>query len=172
MGVVVAPNILRTSASGKSPIQVSESPVSELLQTPNVSSDLLEQSFGVIRHWKAKEGTRILILPHHLVAAREIASLISANEGAISRLSHRSDHFTQGTSAFTATDKDFSTVAGDVSGSSKKLGQLLDGVTGMRLDDHPFEKEHGISNIVPFIASRVAARFGRAGNRASRRFYQ
>lgn len=153
VGVVVAPNILRTSASEKSPIQVSESPVSELLQTPNVSSDLLEQSFGVIRHWKAKEGTRILILPHHLVAAREIASLISATKAPSVVYLIAPDHFTQGTSAFTATDKDFSTVAGDVSGSSKKVRQLLDGVTGMRLDDHPFEKEHGISNIVPFIAS-------------------
>lgn len=44
----------------------------------SVSSVILETAFAAKSDWSIKSGTRIILIPHHLVAAREIASLVSA----------------------------------------------------------------------------------------------
>jgi poly-gamma-glutamate synthesis protein (capsule biosynthesis protein) len=145
--------MIRTQVSVIPSVNVAVSSTTDFLSTPNVSSELLEQSFGAIRSWQAKNRTRILLLPHHLVAAREIASLISSTPAPSVVYLISPDHFASGKSVFTTTDFGYTTVAGTVNGSSIKAKQLLDDVPGMRLDSRPFEKEHGISNIVPYIAS-------------------
>jgi poly-gamma-glutamate synthesis protein (capsule biosynthesis protein) len=44
--------------------------------TSTVSSPILDAAFGAKEKWTVKSGTRIILIPHHLVAAREIASLV------------------------------------------------------------------------------------------------
>lgn len=62
-------------------IQVSAQPVkvdyANLLGN-SVSPDLLESAVQAGYDWQVVPGTRVILVPHHLVAAREIASLISA----------------------------------------------------------------------------------------------
>ncbi|MFA6099379.1 MAG: AmmeMemoRadiSam system protein B [Patescibacteria group bacterium] len=43
-----------------------------------VSKDILDAAFSAKMDWTVKAGTRVILVPHHLVAAREIASLVSA----------------------------------------------------------------------------------------------
>lgn len=43
-----------------------------------VSSAMLESAVGSQYDWQVAPGTRVIMVPHHLVASREIASLISA----------------------------------------------------------------------------------------------
>ena len=49
-----------------------------LLSTTTVSGALLDMAFGSKESWGVASGTRALLVPHHLVAARGIASLVSA----------------------------------------------------------------------------------------------
>lgn len=44
----------------------------------SVSVEFLDAAFKAKYDWSVPSGTRILLIPHHLVAAREIASLVSA----------------------------------------------------------------------------------------------
>lgn len=42
------------------------------------SSPILDAAFGAKESWTVKSGARVILIPHHLVAAREIASLVSS----------------------------------------------------------------------------------------------
>lgn len=61
----------------------------------SVSDEFLDAAFAAKLNFTVKEGTRILLLPHHLVAAREIASLLSATPKPSVVYLAVPDHFTQ-----------------------------------------------------------------------------
>jgi AmmeMemoRadiSam system protein B len=45
---------------------------------PLPDQDLLESAFRTKMDWSVPQNTRVILIPHHIVAAREIASLVSA----------------------------------------------------------------------------------------------
>lgn len=106
---------------------------------PFVADPFIEKAFSVKESWSVKTGTRVIIVPHHLVAAKEIASLISA----VSRPSVvyivAPDHFSQGKTTLT------------MKGPTNLVGDFSTEVARLRVDDAPFVKEHGVYNLLPFM---------------------
>lgn len=131
------------------------SPASAQILIPGLSQDLFTRAFEVKETWKLKTGARIAIAPHHVVAAKEIASLVSAlpETGTLFLLSP--DHFSQGKTSITTTDESF-VAAHDQVGSFDEdrvaVSRLLSSVTSTRSDPRPFIREHGVSSLLPFLA--------------------
>ena len=122
------------------------------IPTTLVSTDVLDGSFAHVETWQVDPATRMLLVPHHLVAARYIASLIAATPRPSVVYLISPDHYTGGKTTMTTTDASFSSVAGSVDGSSVAVERLLRAVPVMRQNDAAFPQEHGITGIVPFIA--------------------
>ncbi len=92
------------------------------------------------------------IVPHHLLVGRYIAS---AFEGMASKKITRvilisPDHFSQGKGVASTTLFPWNTPFGGVTADTAYINQLVaDG--GVQIDPDPFDSEHGISGIMPFI---------------------
>lgn len=73
--------VVSASSSSTSPVvkRVANDDQGKNLDIPStVSKDILDAAFSAKMDWMVKAGTRVILIPHHLVAAREIASLVSA----------------------------------------------------------------------------------------------
>ena len=125
---------------------------SAMIPTTLVSQTLLDGAFANKETWQVDPASRTLLVPHHLAAARYIASLIAATPRPSIVYLISPDHYTGGRTTMTTTDEGFSTVAGSVQGSSDAVSRLLTAVPVMRRNDAAFPIEHGITGIVPFIA--------------------
>lgn len=93
-----------------------------------------------------------LVVPHHLLASKLIAcaflSLSSENPKTIVLISP--NHFFSGKGQITSSAYDWQTPYGILE-SDKNLIKQLQNSQILSIDETPFEKEHGISGIVPFI---------------------
>ncbi|MFZ2804409.1 MAG: AmmeMemoRadiSam system protein B, partial [Patescibacteria group bacterium] len=136
-----SPN-LECTAPALPPIQTSGS----------VPSDLLASAFATKENWTVAPGTREILVPHHLVAARQMASLYAATPKPSIVYLVTPDHFSQGKTAFTTTERSFATASSTVDGSADAVRTLLTAVPSLSLDDAPFVKELGVYNELPFIA--------------------
>lgn len=117
-----------------------------------VSREMLDGSFAAKKSWTVKTGTRVLLVPHHLVAAREIASLMSATPKPSVVYLIAPDHFSQGKTTLTTTDQGFTSTFGDVMNDSARVASLLREVSSLKNTSTPFAKEHGVTGLIPFIA--------------------
>lgn len=96
--------------------------------------------------WNVDPKTRVLLVPHHLVAAKEIASLLSAYPTRPSKIFFLSpDHFSAGKTTLTTTNSAFEGLS----------SFSADGFIGsIHKDEKPFLKEHGVTGLAPFIAKQ------------------
>ncbi|MDD5438276.1 MAG: AmmeMemoRadiSam system protein B [Patescibacteria group bacterium] len=76
LGICAALLFLPEKASTK--LIVANQPASNNNTDSTSSSPILDAAFAAKENWTAKPGTRVILIPHHLVAAREIASLLSS----------------------------------------------------------------------------------------------
>lgn len=127
---------------------------------PAPPSDLFDRAFAVKETWMFNAGARAAIVPHHIVAAKEIASLASALPETGTLFLLAPDHFSQGKTPITTTEESF--VASASQGISfevdrSSVSRLLSSVTSSRSDVRPFIREHGVSALLPFLsrANRV-----------------
>lgn len=93
-----------------------------------------------------------IIVNHHLLAPGFIAEAIQAiaTDKPITIILVSPNHFSRGNGAITLTTDSWDTPYG-VLESNKELAEKLITSNLVTLDDVPFDKEHGISNIVGFI---------------------
>ncbi len=118
----------------------------------NVSADLLSQAFTAKRIWNVNNGSRVFIVPHHLVAAREIASLVSVVPEPSRVYLISPDHFSRGRSAFTSTDRGFLSFAGSTPNDPEQIRQLETALpASLRNDATLIEKEHGVTGLIPYM---------------------
>jgi AmmeMemoRadiSam system protein B len=98
-------------------------------------------------------GTRIAIIPHHLVAMREIVSLLSSwPEPKPKRIFLISpDHFSQGKTSFTSLKEDYRYLDKQVPNDADTVVSLSKQVPAFSLEPRILEREHGISGLVPLI---------------------
>lgn len=100
----------------------------------------------------AKENIKGLVVPHHLLASRLIAcaflSVSSEKPKTIVLISP--NHFFAGNGQIISSIYDWQTPYGILE-SDKNLTKQLQESQALTIDEIPFEKEHGISSIVPFI---------------------
>lgn len=100
----------------------------------------------------AEKNIKGLVVPHHLLASKLIAcaflSVSSKNPKTIVLLSP--NHFFAGKGQITSSISDWRTPYGTLE-SDKNIIKQLQNSQILSIDETPFEKEHGISGIVPFI---------------------
>lgn len=104
----------------------------------SVSQKILDAAFASKYDWSVKPGTRIILVPHHLVAAREIASLVSATPKPSLVYLVVPDHFGACRSAACC-------------GNAKLLSLALAGERCPELSEGQIEGEHAVTGLVPFL---------------------
>ena len=118
------------------------------IQTPEsvLRQSMFLEAWNARQAWKIQPGTRILLVPHHLVAAKEISSLLSSVSSRPSKVFFLSpDHFSQGKTTLTTTDAAFEGLT--------SFSAFSD-IASLRSDAAPFQKEHGVTGLAPFIAKQ------------------
>ncbi len=118
------------------------------IQTPEsvLRQSLFLEAWKARQAWKIQAGTRVLLIPHHLVAAKEISSLLSSVPKRPSKIFFISpDHFSQGKTTLTTTDSVFEGLT---------AFSALSSISSLRTDSAPFLKEHGVTGLTPFIAKQ------------------
>lgn len=127
------------------------SSVSALTETP---SFLVERSFATKSSYQVATGTRILLIPHHLVAAREIASLLSSSATPTRVILLSPDHFSRGKTAFSFSEQAFSW-QGRIVPTDRALQSNLEILLGSEAgaSEAVFAKEHGVRGLLPFLTT-------------------
>ena len=101
---------------------------------PAISRTLLSQAIAVKEPWVVSRGTRVILVPHHVVAAKEIASLIGALPQSSTVYLIAPDHFSRGASEITV---------GSV--------ELANRVTGASVNEKVLQQDHGVTAVTPFL---------------------
>lgn len=96
-----------------------------------VSAKILETAFANKEQWHVEKGARVLLVPHHLVAAREIASLFSSVKAPSVVYLVVPDHFGGCPATACSTDKN--------------LGEYISTTSTV------LSSEHAVTGLVPFI---------------------
>jgi AmmeMemoRadiSam system protein B len=141
------PERSRSEVEGPSPTAVQRLP-EELLLLSHVPSALATK-----RHYEIPAGTRLAIVPHHLVAMREIVSLLSSwPEPKPKRIFLIApDHFSQGKSSFTSLKQDYLYLDNQVPNDATSVESLSRQVPALSLEPRILEREHSIAALIPLI---------------------
>jgi AmmeMemoRadiSam system protein B len=122
-----------------------------MISVPHQNDAFITSALGVREQYAVGPLARVFVLPHHLVAAKEIASLITSLPNDVSHVILLSpDHFSRGKTSFTMTDAGMNGVRNDAD-----IMSVLAAVPHMKIDDGVIQKEHGITGLVPFFAARI-----------------
>ncbi len=100
---------------------------------------------------------RIAIVPHHLIAARPMASLFSTLPKVKYIIILSPDHFSQGETSFTVPGHDLCTAStkqpncagGKI--ADELIQSIVEHVTSTRREDTAFTREHGVYTLIPFL---------------------
>ncbi|MEK7473878.1 MAG: AmmeMemoRadiSam system protein B [Patescibacteria group bacterium] len=113
----------------------------------------LPSALATKKHYDVPVGTRLAIVPHHLVAMREIVSLLSSwPEPKPKRIFLIApDHFSQGKTAFTSLKEDFIYLDKRVTNDALSVDSILKQVPSISLEPRILEREHSISGLIPLI---------------------
>lgn len=97
--------------------------------------------------------TRIIVVPHHLVASKSIAAGIASLKATLFKriILLSPDHFNACQTRFCITSNQFKTFFGTVS-SSSDIVNVLASSTDVSVNIALFNREHGIYGVLPFIA--------------------
>lgn len=127
----------------------------EVNKTVNiVTKKHLEEVFSRI-DWPEKSGSADisgLIVNHHLLADQLIARglFLAATDSPLTIVLLSPDHFNHGSGQITAAAQDWRTPVGILPSDAEAIRRLSEAKV-LEIDDSPFELEHGITNILPFI---------------------
>lgn len=120
----------------------------ELLLLSHIPSALATK-----KHYDVPAGTRLAIIPHHLVAMREIVSLLSSwPEPKPKRIFLIGpDHFSQGKTSFTSLKQDYLYLDKRVPNDATAVESLSRQLPEISLDPHILEHEHSVAALIPLI---------------------
>ncbi len=124
---------------------------SEITEIP---ASLVETSFSTRSEALVASGTRILLVPHHLVAAQQIASLLSSTPAPTRVLLLSPDHFSRGERAISFPKQGFSWKGRPIPTDpslQRTLEQALQ--ANARQSDAVFMREHGVRGLLPFLTT-------------------
>jgi AmmeMemoRadiSam system protein B len=91
------------------------------------------------------------VTPHHLVVRESIAAMFKSFEGAAATtvVLVSPDHFARGRGSATVSEATWKTPYGDLELDSVMAAALVN--SGARVDERPFQGEHGITGLVAFV---------------------
>ncbi|MGE5392573.1 MAG: AmmeMemoRadiSam system protein B [Candidatus Saccharibacteria bacterium] len=99
-----------------------------------------------------KVSARAMIVNHHLLAMELIAANLNrvATADPITVVIVSPNHFGAGSGAIIASNEDWDTCYGKI-GADRHLTAILKGNNLVSVEEKPFDSEHGIYNLLPFI---------------------
>ena len=119
-----------------------------------ISSPVVATSFQHKNAYEIDPASRILLVPHHLVAGREIASLLSSSFIPQRVLLLSPDHFTKGKQALSITRRPFSWNGQTIAPNERLIATLSDALPqALQTQDDVFVGEHGIRGLLPFLST-------------------
>lgn len=117
-----------------------------------IPADVVSTSFIARRPYAVDPRARILLVPHHLVAGREIASLVSSTPAPKRVLLLSPDHFSQGQRALSTTRRSFVWNNVSIPPANALVDTLLAALPkALQIQDGVFRREHGVRGLVPFF---------------------
>ncbi|MBP7133708.1 AmmeMemoRadiSam system protein B [Patescibacteria group bacterium] len=155
LGIFIFLGICLSQKGSSSPPAIVEYSSPILFPEPNPS--LIEGAFRTKEHWSVDPTARIAIVPHHLIAARPMASLFSTLPKAKYIIILSPDHFSQGETSFTVpshdlctgSNKQFNCAGGKI--ANELIQSIIQQVTSTRRQDEAFAREHGVYTLIPFL---------------------
>ena len=133
------------------PQRIDAPPASAITEIP---PSLVATSFATRSAYGVASGTRILLIPHHLVAGREIASLLSSTATPTRVILLSPDHFSRGKTIFSFPKQTFSWQGKTIPTDSATETDLLHRLQPeAEMSETVFEKEHGVRGLLPFLAT-------------------
>ena len=117
-----------------------------------ISQAVVDTSFQYTTDYTVDPTSRILLVPHHLVAGREIASLLSSSFIPQRVLLLSPDHFTKGKQALSTTRRPFTWNGQTITPNEALIARLSDALPqALQTQDDVFVGEHGIRGLLPFL---------------------
>jgi len=119
---------------------------------PEVSPTLVSTSFDHRDVFQVDPTSQILLVPHHLVAGRELASLLASSPTRSHVLLLSPDHFTKGKQALSTTRQSFVWNGQRINPTPEIIDLLLNEFPeALKIQDDVFTREHGVRGLIPFI---------------------
>ena len=118
---------------------------------PAFSPDLLESAFSAKAIWSVRPDTRILFVPHHLVAAKEIASLFSSAPTPKRVILLTPDHLGVGRGAVTIGETAIVAGGETIEVDGQAAGEIASQVSGSVLDTSSVSSELAMQALLPFV---------------------
>lgn len=118
-----------------------------------VDAHLVTTAFQFADAWEVPRESRILLVPHHLIAARELASLFLSTKAPSRIIFLAPDHFGRGRTAFTVADAPFTLPAGHVSANASHVTRLTDALPASTIsaDTALFAEEPGFAELLTMV---------------------
>ncbi len=116
------------------------------------SPELLDLAFKSTRDYLVDPESRIILIPHHLVAAREIANLLQAAPKANVIYLLMPDHFSQSKTCSAVSDANWSTFAGNLNSNPDTVARLTSASPVFGIDNNLFNNEISFGALAPYIA--------------------
>lgn len=118
-----------------------------------IPDGVVDTSFRHAKRYPVDPGARLLLIPHHLVAGREITSLLTSVPTKKRVLLLSPDHFSIGKQALSTTNRPFDWNGNTIRPDPSLSNQFLTAhPQALRLQDSVFEREHGVRGLIPFLA--------------------
>lgn len=96
---------------------------------------------------QARVAAKAVIVNHHLLAANLIAEMFSRIPEPSTIVVVSPNHFGRGDGHAITTDRDWETCQGVIEADRETIARLA----GLVVEEAPFDSEHGIGNLLPFI---------------------
>lgn len=130
-----------------------------ILVVPTPERTFISRAFSVEhrhpQHLPIAHDARIGIIPHHLVASRDLASYLTAFPHVRTLYLISPDHFSQGKTSITTLDQDMAWMNGVRTSTllvdAERARALTSLVPRAQIAYQPFLTEHGIYNLLPFF---------------------
>lgn len=117
-----------------------------------IDPTLIQTAFTAKESWDVPQYTRVLLVPHHLIAARELASLFASTPTPSRIILLAPDHFGRGRTPFTAADAPFASSAGHVKANAAHVAQLADALkTHVAANATFFAEEPGFPELLTMV---------------------
>lgn len=132
-------------------------PSQAVVRYPEPNLSLINQAFATKPVFAVAPSTRMAIVPHHLLAARQMAAMFEALPQTKTVIILSPDHFSQGKTSFTspvndlceASKKGIDCTAGSL--NQRELASLAQQIQILNRSDDPFTTEHGVYTLLPFL---------------------
>jgi len=143
--------IILTKPSALIPPPAPFQPSTTTIPVPLEDPRLMHDAFRYKESWSVADGTRIILLPHHLIGAKGIASLVSAVPEPTTVYYLAPDHLSGGDTAFSTTDAPLVTAEGGSSPNLVLHQDLLETVPSLSNNTRAFLHEPSALAPIPYF---------------------